>query len=479
MAQIELFKRGSSCNAVTVKHAEDSYELLRHLMWSQSGRILDGLSPMHPLIKTMLQEADSRETVDLYTLFRLPKLCPDKPDMCLVRQKSYDGFDPETDKYVATRLGKIVREIFVSKSHDEITERLERHAAMTREHEIRFTQSDEELLELMLWMSNNHDDDSKIVPRSCMTNPNYVGAITCKGVHPYQAYAHALGWSLAYVPIDPEDYNKGILSRAVVNHKTMRFVRTFAHTKEYQVDERMNHMLRAAGYTQVDKWDGHEMRKIEHDSLPEHSIMFPYLDGDGGRAIDMGVAYNGMNLLYVTNSHDVYRKATLFYYVQNSCGYSLLQNRCHNCDGFSGANNVSNVLLADGSEITLCHYCLHDRYRLLSETHYGKNVYAKVRESVIVFNAMMTGKHVVLTSDVVRVSRYNVAMHRKDTVYEPTTAEYIPVTEAVQGDIGWEYQSLAEKRTEDKPVVQTPLYNTYESALEQLRADMQRLFGDE
>ena len=66
MAQIELFERGSSYNEVTVKHAEDSYELLRHLMWSGSGRILDGLSPMHPLIKTMLREADSRETVDLY-----------------------------------------------------------------------------------------------------------------------------------------------------------------------------------------------------------------------------------------------------------------------------------------------------------------------------------------------------------------------------------------------------------------------------
>ena len=267
------------------------------------------------------------------------------------------------------------------------------------------------------------------------------------------------------MPIDPEDYTKGILSRAVVNHKTMRFVRTFAHTKDYQVDERMNHMLRAAGYEQLNNWQGHEMLKIEHDSLPEHSIMFPYLDGDGGRAIDMGVAYNGMNLLYVTNSQDVYRKATLFYHVQNSCGYSTLQKRCHHCDEQGSADKFSNVLLADGSEITLCHHCLRDHYRQLSETHYGKNVYAKVRESVAVFNALMTDKHVVLVPDTVPISRYNVAMHRKDAVYSSATNEYIPVTEAVKGDIDWEYRSLVEK--------------TYEAALEQLRADMQRLFGDE
>ena len=473
------FKRNDDKNKVTCGRMQDKYSLICMLMSASPYIHPIGLAPMHPLIRSMLREAKLYEIVNLYALFRLPQACAGQPDMCLVRQKSYEGYDPDKDKYVPARLGKIVRDIFVSKSHDEITQELERYYAQFGDYKLCFTQSDAEMKELMLWMTEQYGNSSMIVPRSCMTNPTHVGDVVDNGIHPYQAYAHALGWSLAYVPIDPEDYTKGILSRAIVNRKSMRFVRTFSHTKDFQVDERMNHMLVDAGYKQHSSWTGHEILKIEHDCIPKMSVVLPYIDGDRSSAIYKGGHCMDMSTLTLTSNDREIERAKEYYSVMNSDGISYLLVMCAHCGMITKKIGMTHAVFVDGTEGDICGYCERHQYRRLSPDYYADNTFAKSEEVVKAFDALRNRLHNILKSDAVRVSRYNTTMHRKDTVYAKTTDEYIPLAEAAQGDTDWEYQSLVEVNEAvnvyDKSVRRAiSLVDFNEVKREKLRTDIER-----
>ena len=384
---------------------------------------------IHPTVLYIMHKyCNSRTMLNPRALFSFPHISAD-PSYCLVRQKSYEGWDA-TDKYTLSRLGKVLKAIFPELDHAIITKTVEEYTAH-RKGTLHFTESTEQLRDIMLWMCEQHDSDTAVkFPRSCMTNPDNVRHTVSHGIHPYQVYAHELGWSMAYVTLDKEDYTKGIMSRAIVNHKEKTFVRTYAASSEYQVDERLALRLEAAGYTRLRGWDGYAIAKIECEDFGFYGeVVMPYVDGSPDYAVDNGEHNKEADMPVLTITNNVNGTYSAAYPTDVTEGYTYRADCCECCGAPTCEDNLHYI---DVDERNVCTDCRDEHYVWIDY----KDAYYRKEDTVLLSN----GEY-ALDEDAVYVDRWDDYICRDDAVYSEEDDEYIHAHHAVEtrdGDWAWE-----------------------------------------
>ena len=479
-------------------------------------QLLDNAFPpltLHPVIIELMLSGPTQH-ISPNVIFKLPHIDPSPdadPAYCLIRQKSYEGYNKDCDKFVHVKLGRVLRQVFPHMPHSRITRAVEKFTAIQK-YRVRFTQSDEELLELMLWMTENYKEHQSSedvpVPCSCMTNPTYIRKLVSRGIHPYQAYAHALGWSMAYVPIDPEDYTKGIVARAMThddgrgNDDSKSFVRTYASSGEYQSCARLEHLLYAQGYTLLDNWSGYDIAKLEcGDYGLEGDVLAPYVDGNAEYLEDDGNCREDMCTLQIRYGNEDVSNFSGIYPATHTRGILHQMSRCDCCYSPTGDDDL--CVAGVNNDLGVCVFC-HNEHYIYVEAH---DVWIESDEAVRLHDGEWA-----LSDDAVYLERFDEYYHNDHVIYSEIESEYIPHDNAVQlhdGDWAWDDQCWRDHKgdwhheselyiedddTGDKytaadyealrkavceTVHETVHETKYEAALEQLRADMQRLFGDE
>ena len=393
---------------------------------------------LHPAIKDLLMSAG--EAISPHALLRLPHADPTEgadPAYCRMRQKSYEGYDADTDKFVSVKLGKVLRQVFPSLSQAVITRAVETYTAL-QTYKLCFTQSDQELKDIMLWMTANYKEEPESqdlpVPRSCMTNPHYVKKLADVGVHPYQAYAHALGWSLAYVPVDPDDYTKGILARAIVHDDdrgNKHFVRTYAASSECQISERLEKLLSAHGYELIDDWSGYSIARIDCADLGLYGdIVAPYVDGyadyleyDGIRIADMCTLQIRLDKCTLETYSDVYPASYPYGTPESYC-------RCDHCH--APENNLYTVGRNDDDSI--CSRCRSKHYVFVE----NRELWVLAGDTVELFDG-----NYALIEDAQYIDRFYEYALCTNVVYSEKGDEWIPKYRAQRlHDDDWEWDDL-------------------------------------
>lgn len=385
---------------------------------------------LHPVVRELLHMP--QQAISPHALFKLPHIDPDANAdhaYCLIRQKSYEGYDPDTDKFTRVKLGRILRQIFPQMPQVAITQEVERFTAASK-LTLQFTQSDEELKELMLWMTKHYYSADEApyasvpVPCSCMNNPKYIGRLTNCGIHPYQVYAHALGWSLAYIPVDPEDYTKGILARAVVNNDGQNkcFVRTYAAKREYQTSERLEHLLIAQGYEHVEDWAGYSIAKIDCIDLGLYGdIVAPFIDGESDYYECNDVRVADMDTLQVRRDKLELSQFSSVFSACSAIGMLSLKHRCEKCNAPTDDDTLCTV--GRNRDEQVCVFCRREFYTLI----YSKEIWVANDEAIKLHDG-----GTALLEDAVYIERLDECWHVDDVVYSEVSETDIPCKYAVQ-----------------------------------------------
>ena len=264
----------------------------------------------HPLVQHTIS-AHIGLDIDMQYINYLPKLADNGQDTIVCT-------DIEKNTWTPIKPGKMLRKLFPNLSPTAITELTEWWKGRLLVGKVQFTATDDELLSLL----KAYQRGDIAIPESCMVNRDRFESIIERNLHPYMAYAHELGWSLAY-SIDAT----GIVARAIVHKPTKTFVQAYTRSsKGISVSTVFSKALYHMGYTQVAGWKGCKLKLLvvngSLDSNEPVQLMVPFIDGNN---YTLGEPAKDGTAKILRSSTNVLLRA------KETSGFVLANNKCEYC----------------------------------------------------------------------------------------------------------------------------------------------------
>ena len=306
-----------------------------------------------------------RIPADVKQLMRTPHT-DYRPDgsMTVLAADNYDK--AMAGNFSEVKIGRVLRKIFPHATQAVITRMVEKFNADNKGYKLELTKSTEEMCRIM---REGAQMSSAAFPHTCMTTiclsiydkEDYLP----EWVHPYMAYDHALGWSMAMIKDD-----KGfVVGRAIVHTERMEFVRVFANGNNV-VSSTFEKTLTLAGYKQVSGWYGLLLKRVplsleRIDDMMTESIaaVVPYLDGEERYVEPAG------EFLRITNNAG--RKDCAGYCDAN--GWTIVEPvRCERCGGEH--TRAMRVIVGEGVTQRWGWCCSHEMRSLPDRKYYDASI---------------------------------------------------------------------------------------------------------
>lgn len=180
-------------------------------------------------------------------------------------------------------------------------------------------------------------------PKSCMRWDHW----RTGDWHPYQCYDPDFGWGLAVRIANDE-----VMARALVNTRTMSFVRSFGAINNdrghSQNDSALNSWLQSQGFSFSDDWDGLKLAKIDH---PHGGYTAPYLDGGTQNVTDR----NGYFLISDDGEYT-------FNETDGSIENDEDRSYCEDCDDTINMNRGDHAWAGRNEDNLICQDCCDNHY---------------------------------------------------------------------------------------------------------------------